>query len=170
MTAGLVVFGYRIRQGLASLKARRRARRWVAGEKRAAMLLERSGYRILDTQVATRLRVTWGDYDAELRLRADMLVERDGELLVAEVKTGNAPDIGNPATRRQLLEYLIAFPVDGVLLVDAETGALGRVDFHPQPLSVDTTERIRYRRQRAAMPWPAVVAGAWATAFVLMQL
>jgi hypothetical protein len=50
---------------------------------------------------------------------ADMLVERDGWRFIAEVKTGElAPDPLRPATRRQLLEYLLAFEPDGLLLVD----------------------------------------------------
>ena len=63
-------------------------------------------------------------------MRADYLVELRGELLVAEVKTGEeAPQLSSAATRRQLLEYRVAFAVDGVLLVCPERGAIHRVDF-----------------------------------------
>jgi hypothetical protein len=66
----------------------------------------------------------------ELELRADYLVEAAGERLVAEVKTGDAaPRLDTAATRRQLLEYSIAFAVDGVLLVCPEAGAIHRVEF-----------------------------------------
>jgi len=65
-----------------------------------------------------------------MELRADYLVERGGELLVAEVKTGEeAPSLETAATRRQLLEYHVAFAVDGVLLVSPEQGTIQRVAF-----------------------------------------
>ena len=68
--------------------------------------------------------------DRVIALRADLLVERGGRRYVAEVKTGEAaPSLATAATRRQLLEYLIAYRVDGVLLVDAERGSVHEVEF-----------------------------------------
>jgi hypothetical protein len=65
-----------------------------------------------------------------VELRADYLVERRGARYVAEVKTGEAAVlIGNSATRRQLLEYQLAFDVDGVLLVCPELGTIHHVEF-----------------------------------------
>ncbi|HET9625604.1 MAG TPA: hypothetical protein VFP84_29760, partial [Kofleriaceae bacterium] len=66
------------------------------------------------------------------RRDVDRLLEErsDGERLVAEVKTGEvAPRLATAATRRQLLEYLVAFGVDGVLLVCPELGTIQRVAF-----------------------------------------
>ena len=65
-----------------------------------------------------------------MHCRADLLVEARsrsgflrGQRFVAEVKTGErAIDPTHPATRRQLMEYLHVFEVDGVLLVDREAG------------------------------------------------
>jgi hypothetical protein len=111
-----------------SWRAKRRAARAGAGEDRAALLLEAAGFTIVERQAC----VTWAPLvDGEpcaTALRADYLVERDGELLVAEVKTGEAaPSIETAATRRQLLEYSIAFAVDGVLLVCPERGEGGEI-------------------------------------------
>lgn len=113
-----------------SWRARRRAARAGAGEDDAAVLLVRAGFRI----VARQARTSWtplvdgAPYPTELR--ADYLVEADGELLVAEVKTGEeAPTLAAAATRRQLLEYHVAFAADGVLLVCPERGAIHRVEF-----------------------------------------
>lgn len=71
-----------------------------------------------------------------VELHADYLVEGqpgdDGrcERLVAEVKTGDqAPLLTTAATRRQLLEYRVAWRADGVLLVCPERGQIHRVDF-----------------------------------------
>lgn len=115
-------------------RARRRAARAGAGEQAAARLLRRAGFRI----VAEQARIAWvplidGEPE-ELELRADYLVEAGGELLVAEVKTGDAaPSLATAATRRQLLEYHIAFAADGVLLVCPERGAIHRIEFPRGP-------------------------------------
>ncbi|MGE0547702.1 MAG: hypothetical protein AB7O24_27520 [Kofleriaceae bacterium] len=118
------------RQWRGSWRARRRAARAGEGEDAAAALLRGAGFRI----VARQARTWWCpevDGEAyETELRADYLVEAGGELLVAEVKTGEiAPQLSTAATRRQLLEYHVAFGADGVLLVCPERGAIHRVDF-----------------------------------------
>ena len=113
-----------------SRRARRRAARAGAGEDRAVGLLEAAGFRI----VARQARIAWAPLvdgePCELELRADYLVESGGERFVAEVKTGDeAPSITTAATRRQLLEYSIAFATDGVLLVCPERGVIHRIEF-----------------------------------------
>jgi Holliday junction resolvase-like predicted endonuclease len=119
-----------LRRWRGSWRARRRAARAGAGEDRAADLLVAAGFTIVERQA----RVAWAPLvDGEpclLELRADYLVERGGELLVAEVKTGEeAPSIATAATRRQLLEYSVAFAADGVVLVCPERGEILRIEF-----------------------------------------
>ncbi len=106
----------------------------LAGEADAVALLDAEGFEVLDRQVTSDWTL-WVDGDAvEVRSRADLLVRREGLCYVAEVKTGSiAPDPGHPATRRQLLEYLLAFPVDGVLLVDMTEGRVREVRFPDRP-------------------------------------
>jgi Holliday junction resolvase-like predicted endonuclease len=120
----------KLRAWRGSWRARRRAARAGAGEDGAVRLLEAAGYTIVERQA----RVCWAPLvDGEpvmTELRADYLVEAGGELLVAEVKTGEeAPSVETAATRRQLLEYHVAFGADGVLLVCPERGAIHRVVF-----------------------------------------
>ncbi|HBQ18452.1 MAG TPA: hypothetical protein DEF51_47435 [Myxococcales bacterium] len=73
------------------------------------------------------------------------------------MKTGERePSLRSSATRRQLLEYAHAFDVDGLVLVDATTGAVHEV----------RTPATRAARPRAGLGWVfAVVAlgalGAW---------
>jgi Holliday junction resolvase-like predicted endonuclease len=124
----------KLRSWRGSLRAKRRAARAGAGEDAAAYLLAEAGYTIVERQA----RVVWAPLvDGEpvmMELRVDYLVEAGGELLVAEVKTGEeAPSLETAATRRQLLEYHIAFAADGVLLVCPERGTIQRVVF-PQRL------------------------------------
>jgi hypothetical protein len=113
--------------------ARRRWQRAAAGEVEAEDLLAQRGFAVLDRQAG----LVWSiDCDGEphpVELRADLLVERDGRRYVAEVKTGaTAPLLTNAATRRQLLEYCVAYQVDSVLLVDIEEQAVREITF---PLS-----------------------------------
>lgn len=116
-----------------SWRAKARARRAGGGEADAAVLLRRAGFTI----VARQARIWWTPLvdgePHETELRADYLVEAGGALYVAEVKTGDeAPQLSTAATRRQLLEYHVAFGADGVLLVCPERGAIHRVEF-PMP-------------------------------------
>jgi hypothetical protein len=120
----------RLRAWRGSWRAKARAARAGQGEDAAVALLEDAGYVIVERQA----RVTWAPLvdgvPVMMELRADYLVEAKGELLVAEVKTGDeAPNVTTAATRRQLLEYHIAFGADGVLLVCPERGAIHRIVF-----------------------------------------
>jgi hypothetical protein len=45
----------------------------------------------------------------------------------AEVKTGAAADVASRATRRQLVEYALAYHSPEVLLVDADAGTVATV-------------------------------------------
>lgn len=119
-----------VRAWQASARAKRRATRAGVGEDLAAGMLESAGYRIVERQARTAWVPLVDGEPCEVELRADYLVEVDGELLVAEVKTGDeAPLLTTAATRRQLLEYSVAFAVDGVLLVCPERDAIHRIEF-----------------------------------------
>lgn len=117
-----------------SAQSRRRARRGFAGQAAAAKLLASAGYTVLDANP----RVDWtalqgGEGEViehVVELRADYLVRRRGRHYIAEVKTGAAAELlGNSATRRQLLEYQLAFGVDGVLLVRPEDKRVEPIEF-----------------------------------------
>lgn len=65
---------------------------------------------------------------SEHAVRADYLVSRGARRFVAEVKTGSvAPSLAHAPTRRQILEYCLAFDVDGALLVDVERGLVREI-------------------------------------------
>lgn len=102
----------------------------MRGEARAEKLLRRRGYAIAGRQVEARMTFLVDGSRCAADLRADLLVRRKGRRYVAEVKTGReAPHLRNHATRRQLLEYFVAFDVDGILLVDAEQDVIHEVVF-----------------------------------------
>lgn len=119
---------------LGRLRRRRRLslrfERAAAGEERAPSWLEEHGYRVLGAQVVAEHQVQVDDRVVVVALRADYLVEKRGARYVVEVKTGAfAPRIETSATRRQMLEYRVAFDVDGVVLVDAESGGVHEITF-----------------------------------------
>src|SRR5262249_47183429 len=101
------------------------------GEIAAERLLAAQGYLVLGRQVARAWTVLLDPGGPVcVHLRADLLVEKGRRRFVAEVKTGTvAPRIESPPTRRPLLEYRLAFDVDGGVLVDADTGSIREVSF-----------------------------------------
>lgn len=114
--------------------ARRRAARAQAGERAAEDLLIDAGYAIVERQARRTWAVRCDDLAVDVDLRCDLIVADDtGARLVAEVKTGDAaPRLTTAATRRQLIEYQLAYGAAAVLLVDVEAGAIHRVEF-PMP-------------------------------------
>lgn len=122
---GLLVAG---RKG--NRATRRRNRTALDGEVIAEKLLKKNGYSVVEHQVVGQWWVDVDGEEVEVKVRADFLVKKRRRIYVAEVKTGQmVTDPLFPATRRQLLEYLLVFDIDGVLLVDAENRQIHRVDF-----------------------------------------
>jgi hypothetical protein len=108
---------------------RARAERGALGESRAEHVLAAAGYALVARQVRGAWTLLADGEPVDVQVRADLLVTKAGRSYVAEVKTGReAPRVDHIATRRQLLEYRVAFDVDGVVLVDAEAGRVVHVD------------------------------------------
>lgn len=114
------------RTGRENVRRGRHARR---AEERAERLLEQEGYVIEERQAVRPWEVVVDGETLQASVRADLVVARDGERFVAEVKSGGAVRPTLPATRRQLLEYLLAFDVHGVLLIDMEQDRIRPVEF-----------------------------------------
>ena len=113
-----------------SRRQRDRMRRAQAGEEAAELLLEELGYTIVSRQESRSWPIVVDGEQFDAKVRADLVVTRDDETWIAEVKTGDtAPNPLHPATRRQLLEYLFVFDPDGILLVDVEVGDVMEVAF-----------------------------------------
>jgi hypothetical protein len=114
-----------------------RRRQWSRArraESHAIVLFERLGYAVLGAQVESTYSIRVDGESVPVTVRADYVVARDGRRFVAEVKSGRlAPLLATPTTRRQLLEYLVAFDVDGVLLVDGETRRVHAIEFPIAP-------------------------------------
>jgi len=114
-------------------RARRRqriAKRAQIAEKGAVSLLSHAGYAVVDYQPRTTLRVLVDGRPKTIAVQADYLVSRGRKRYVAEVKSGKTVrEIDHGPTRRQLLEYRLAYRVHGVLLVDTMRRRVRHVAF-----------------------------------------
>ncbi|HVH45683.1 MAG TPA: hypothetical protein VM925_25185 [Labilithrix sp.] len=127
------------------------------GEREAAAILESHGYTVEGVQVASTYELEVDGAPVQIALRADYVVRRGGERFIAEVKTGQlAPRIQTPATRRQLLEYSIAFDAAGVVLVDVPARSVHRVVF-PSAASRPRSSLLAWGITLAAVVLAAVV-------------
>jgi hypothetical protein len=165
IVAGALALVLFLRQALTRWLRRRRTVERVLrarkGETRARVLLEDRGYAVIGAQFGCSYTIRIDDEDLVIPLRADYLVARDGLRYVAEVKTGAlAPYLRTPATRRQLLEYRIAFDVDGVLLVDAEQNRIHVVQF-PFPEQRGGERLSPYGWVAIAVGVAALIAAQW---------
>lgn len=101
----------------------------AAGEAMAERWLGAQGFEIVERQAVHRAVMHINGRVAEFDVRADLIVQRDGQRLLVEVKTGAAADPRMPITRRQLREYCAVFGVDRVFLFDATSQRLHEVEF-----------------------------------------
>lgn len=125
----LVVLTLRIRRWWKARLLGARMDTAAEGEVLAERWLAANGYRILERQASRRCIMHINGRVAEYDVRADLLVQRDEQRLLVEVKTGEAADPRFPATRRQLREYAAVFEVDAVYLFDASKQRLHHVEF-----------------------------------------
>ncbi len=133
LVVALVLFGLLLGVRLAAWRKRRRGRhvalRGARGEEAGVLVLEDAGYEVLETQVRAAATVAV-DGDAEVYdLWIDAIAVRRGRRYVVEFKTGGVASIAVASTRRQLLEYALAFPDHDLLLVDASQGTVYEIAF-----------------------------------------
>jgi Holliday junction resolvase len=120
----------RLRHWFATRTMKRRFAIGAKAEVDAVKLLERHGYTVRDGQVGASKTFLVDGKPVSYHVRADYLADKDGQVFVVEVKSGNtAPNPKHPATRRQLLEYQHVYQTDGLILADMREGVLLRVDF-----------------------------------------
>lgn len=133
-----------------------------AGERAAEALVAAAGYRVAGRQVTRRFDVLVDGEPRAATVRADLLLQKNGRTFVAEIKSGwLVSDPLHAPTRRQLLEYEVAFGARGVLLVDVPRKAVRRVEF---PLARGVEARPERRGDGSgakAAPAAAATAARW---------
>ena len=125
----LLWLGWRIRIAWKNLLFSLIRRRGRLGEDKAIELLKNNGYKIIQSQVPLSGTFQIDNQPANFNVRVDYLVEREGVMYMAEVKTGLAAQASNPATRRQLLEYANIGKTDKIVLVDSTLGTVKKIGF-----------------------------------------
>jgi len=104
-----------------------------ARERSAADLLSSLGFQIDAVQARTHYELRVDGEPLMIELRVDYLVSKHNLSYAADVKSGpQATRVQHAATRRQLLEYQLAYDVDGVLLVDMEREQILTLEFAPK--------------------------------------
>ena len=96
-----------VRRQLLLLRGSRVNKRGHRAERRAAVLLEREGFRVIDYDPRLQSRLLINGEPRIFTITPDFLVERDQVTYVVEVKWDDA-GINKAAIRRQVLEYLVA--------------------------------------------------------------
>ncbi|NLG86805.1 MAG: hypothetical protein GX489_06275 [Firmicutes bacterium] len=110
---------------------RRRFRGAKRSEEKAADFLKQQGFTVIARQpTATSLAYINGKAHTTT-IRADFLARKGWRTYVVEVKTGRTAPKLRARTRRQLLEYQLAFQPDGILLVDMSNKTYREVSFRP---------------------------------------
>lgn len=140
------------------LRGRALQRQGARGERDAERLLRGAGYAIRGRQARRSYGIEVNGALRTAEVAFDFIVERGGELLAAEVKTGHAaPRIERAETRRQLLEYQLATGARCVLLVDPDAGTISEIAF---PITLPSAApRSSWRASMALVA--LVIAAAW---------
>jgi Holliday junction resolvase-like predicted endonuclease len=121
---------YRLRRAFVAFRMKRIRDMGRRGEKDAEAALKAMGYKILEEQARREVLMEVNGEKIPFLLIGDLMVEKDGETSIVEVKTGaKAPNPVMSATRRQLLEYAVSFPVDSIKIYNAERGELSDIRF-----------------------------------------
>jgi len=90
----------------------------------------KNGYTIIDIQKSKPLLITIGGKIHRYLVRIDYLARKKGKVYVVEVKSGEKiPYITNRETRRQMLEYYLAFQPSGILLLNMKNKSISEVRF-----------------------------------------
>jgi Holliday junction resolvase len=113
-----------------SNKLKKRFSRSRLAEKDAEKLLQKKGYAIVDIQKSKPILITIGDKIHRYLIRIDYLVRKKGKVYVVEVKSGEKnPYITNRETRRQMLEYYLAYQPNGIILLNMRNKSISEVKF-----------------------------------------
>ena len=119
----------KIRNIIGSKRAVKRALISKTAENKAEKWLKHNGFLIIDKQQSKPLIIKAGAITHRYLIRIDFLVKKNGRTYVVEVKSGSQNKITNRETRRQLLEYFLAYQPYGIILFDMETKQFSEIKF-----------------------------------------
>ena len=115
---------------LKSVTRRKRLKRGIEKEKEAYRVLEKLGFKVIGQNVKYNYNVLENHIETKIGLEIDYLVRKNKKTYIVEVKTGSsATRINNSNTRRQILEYSLFVPNDGIYLLDMDNEQLFEIGF-----------------------------------------
>jgi len=132
LSGGLLslVFYLKIRNYLNCKTAKKRSVSSKKAENKAEKWLKRNGFQIIDKQQSRPLIIKSGKAKYRYLIRTDFLVKKGGCKYVVEVKSGRKNSkITDRETRRQLLEYFLAYQTYGIILFDTYNNSFSEVKF-----------------------------------------
>jgi len=120
----------KIRNLINNRKAKKRSVTSKRAEKKVERWLKRNGFQILEKQQSRPLIIQTGKTHHRYLIRTDFLVKKRGRKYIVEVKSGKKNSyITNRDTRRQLLEYFVAYQSYGIILFDMENKKFSEIKF-----------------------------------------
>lgn len=126
----LVIAVFQVKKWYKRFSLRQRFKYAEGKERDAAQFLENKGFQIVSSQEPFSYELEENGEPVTISVVTDYIVKKDGYTYIVEVKTGNtAPSIRSSSTRRQILEYTLFIPNDGVFLLDMENKELKKIDF-----------------------------------------
>lgn len=126
----LIITVYWIQRSLKRRSIRVRFKKGKKLETKASAVLKRKGYKVLQTQVPVVHHFKVNGQDTSVQLYADYLVMKKKKKYLVEVKSGlKVNSVFHKDTRRQLLEYHVSNPHDGLLFLDMTNNDLHVVEF-----------------------------------------
>jgi Holliday junction resolvase-like predicted endonuclease len=129
-------------RGLSARRMERNRILGATGERVAERLLLSEGFDIVERQTLGGYHFKVDGEETAVNLRADFIVKKEGKVLLVEVKGGEESAKATVrGTRRQLLEYTLAFRIDGILLLDAARTRIIEVEFPSGPLARSATDQ-----------------------------
>ncbi|MDF2550689.1 MAG: hypothetical protein K0S07_1756 [Chlamydiales bacterium] len=129
-------FWLKVHQYLSFRRQKKRLRRGLAAEAEGEVLLKQQGFELKALQSSIQVGMTVDNRLFHYEIRPDAIAVKAGRVFAVEMKTGAIAT--NPLfkeTRRQILEYYYALPVDGVLLIDVERKKISEIAFVSKRLS-----------------------------------
>ena len=140
----LILF-IKISNWLRAKRLRKRFSKSRQAEKEAEKILRKNGYAIIDAQKSKPLLITIGDKIHRYLVRIDYLARKGGKIFVVEVKSGEKiPYITNRETRRQMLEYYLAYQPCGILLLNMKNKSISEVKFQFESTKRQTIIKLVY--------------------------
>jgi len=147
LSMGIIFFfAYiKINHWINSYKLKKRFSKSRLAEKEAEKLLKNKGYTIIEIQQSKPLQISIGDKTHRYLIRIDYLVRKNRKIYVVEVKSGEKnPYITNRETRRQMLEYYLAYQPYGIILLNMKNKSISEVKFQFKQTSHQWKMKLGY--------------------------